>query len=53
MSSRPRRAYNTPIAFPQESRVNQSLWKAVLTDAHFWIPVAVLILGIAILEAVR
>jgi hypothetical protein len=33
--------------------VNQPLWRAVLTDAHFWIPVAVLIIGIVVLEAVR
>ena len=25
------------------------MWKAVLTDTHFWIPVVVLILGIALL----
>ena len=29
------------------------MWKAVLTDVHFWIPVAVLVLGIGLLAAVR
>ena len=39
--SSPRRSY--PL--------KPSLLKAVLTDAHFWIPVAVLAFGIALLVA--
>jgi hypothetical protein len=25
------------------------MWKSILTDSHFWVPVAVLVLGIALL----
>ena len=33
--------------------MRQSLWKAILTDAHFWLPVVVLAIGVAILTAVK
>jgi len=29
--------------------VKNSLWKAIATDVHFWVPVVVLIAGIALL----
>jgi hypothetical protein len=29
------------------------LWKAILTDVHFWLPVAVLALGISLLAVVK
>ncbi len=29
--------------------MNHSMLKAILTDAHFWVPVAVLVFGIAVL----
>ena len=29
------------------------MWKSILTDAHFWIPLAVLILGTALLAYLR
>jgi hypothetical protein len=29
------------------------LWKAIATDIHFWVPVAVLILGFALLFVLR
>jgi hypothetical protein len=37
----------------KERFVRQPLWKAILSDAHFWVPVVVLAIGIAILVAVR
>jgi hypothetical protein len=37
----------------QESLLKQSLPKAVLNDVQFWIPLAVLVLGIAVLMVVR
>jgi hypothetical protein len=33
--------------------LQQSVWKAVLTDVSFWIPLAVLAIGVALLAAVR
>jgi len=33
--------------------VEQPLFKAILTDVHFWLPVAVLALGIALLAVMR
>jgi hypothetical protein len=33
--------------------MNQSRSRAVLTDAHLWVPVAALIFGIALLVALR
>ena len=29
------------------------MWKTILTDSHFWLPVIVLAIGVAILAAVR
>ena len=29
------------------------MWKAILTDSHFWIPVVVLFFGIAVLLYLR
>jgi hypothetical protein len=29
------------------------MWKAILTDRHFWLPVAVLAIGIGLLAAMR
>ncbi|MDR5726624.1 MAG: translocated intimin receptor Tir [Terriglobia bacterium] len=29
------------------------MWKAILTDSHFWIPVVVLLFGIAVLLYLR
>jgi hypothetical protein len=29
------------------------MWTAVLTDSQFWLPVLVLVIGIALLAAVR
>ena len=29
--------------------MNQSMLKAIVTDVHFWVPVAVLIIGVALL----
>lgn len=33
--------------------MRQALWKAILTDVHFWLPVAVLALGISLLAVVK
>jgi hypothetical protein len=33
--------------------LKQPLWKAILTDVHFWLPVLVLAIGIGLLAAVR
>jgi hypothetical protein len=33
--------------------VRQSMWKAILTDNQFWLPVLVLAIGIGLLAAVR
>lgn len=33
--------------------MEQPLYKAILTDVHFWLPVAVLVLGIALLALLR
>ncbi len=33
--------------------VKQSMWGAILTDRHFWLPVAVLAVGIALLAVMR
>ncbi len=37
----------------QEVSLKQPVWKAILTDWHFWLPVAVLVVGIGLLAAVR
>jgi hypothetical protein len=37
----------------QEGLVKQPMWKAILTDGHFWLPVIVLVVGIAVLAAVK
>ena len=29
------------------------MWKAILSDSHFWLPVIVLAIGVAILVAVK
>jgi hypothetical protein len=29
------------------------MWKAILSDSHFWLPVVMLAIGIAILVAVK
>jgi hypothetical protein len=33
--------------------MKRSLLKAIVTDAHFWVPVVVLILGFALLLAIQ
>ncbi|HEX4020589.1 MAG TPA: translocated intimin receptor Tir [Acidobacteriaceae bacterium] len=33
--------------------MKSSIWKAILTDTHFWIPLLVLIFGIALLVYLR
>ena len=33
--------------------MQHSMWKAILSDSHFWLPVIVLAIGIAILTAVK
>jgi len=33
--------------------LNQSTWKAIAGDIHFWVPVIVLILGTALLAVLR
>jgi len=33
--------------------LKQQLWKAILTDRQFWLPVIVLAIGICLLAAVR
>jgi hypothetical protein len=33
--------------------LRQPAWKAILTDWHFWLPVAVLVAGVGLLAAVR
>ncbi len=42
-----------PQALDEEVDVRQSMWKAVVTDSHFWIPVVVLVIGMSVLAAVR
>jgi hypothetical protein len=37
----------------QEVSLKQPVWKAILTDWHLWLPVAVLVIGIGLLAAVR
>ena len=29
------------------------LWKAILTDSHFWIPMGILLAGVALLVVLR
>jgi hypothetical protein len=43
------------IAFrlPQGHIVKPSILKAILTDSHFWVPVVVLALGIALLVFIK
>jgi hypothetical protein len=36
-----------------EVPLKQPLWKAILTDRHFWLPVVVLAIGISLLAAMR
>jgi len=33
--------------------VGRSSWKSILTDSHFWVPVAVLAVGIVLLMVIR
>jgi hypothetical protein len=33
--------------------VRQPIWKAVVSDPHFWLPIAVLVIGIGLLAAVK
>jgi hypothetical protein len=33
--------------------LRHSLWTAILSDSHFWLPVIVLVVGIALLAAVK
>jgi hypothetical protein len=33
--------------------LKQSLWSAVLTDSHFWLPVVVLAIGVSLLAVMR
>ena len=33
--------------------MRHSIWKAMLSDSHFWLPVIVLAIGVAILVAVK
>jgi hypothetical protein len=33
----------------ESANMKPGLWNAILTDSHFWIPVVVLVLGIALL----
>ena len=37
----------------READLRQSMWKAILTDNQFWLPVLVLAIGIGVLAAVR
>jgi len=30
-----------------------SIWKAILTDSHFWVPVAILAAGILLLAVIK
>jgi hypothetical protein len=32
---------------------SSNVWTQILTDAHFWIPVVVLIAGLAVLHLIR
>jgi len=34
-------------------RVKQPMWKAVVTDAHLWAPVGVLLFGLTLLAFMR
>jgi len=33
--------------------VKPSVWNAILTDSHFWVPVTVLAVGIALLVVMK
>jgi hypothetical protein len=33
--------------------VRPSIWKAILTDSHFWVPVGVLAAGILLLAMIK
>lgn len=39
----------------EEASLNHrtSVWKSILTDVHFWIPVLVLLAGLAVLHWIR
>lgn len=41
------------IRFQQKSGELVFMWKAILTDSHFWVPLVVLVLGIALLAYLR
>lgn len=30
-----------------------SMWRSILTDVHFWVPVVVLVAGLAVLHWIR
>lgn len=45
-----------PLMPPHENirvHLKHHLLKVILTDSHFWLPIAVLILGVAVLMVVR
>jgi hypothetical protein len=33
--------------------MKQSIWNAILTDSHFWVPVVVLAVGMALLFVMK
>jgi hypothetical protein len=37
------------VAAPVTPPANRSMLEAILTDVHFWVPVVVLVLGLALL----
>ncbi len=47
----PARGEETPMSERQATRPR--LFRAILTDLHFWVPALVLALGIALLAAIQ
>jgi hypothetical protein len=41
------------LRFQQKSGEIVFMWKAILTDSHFWVPMVVLVFGIALLAYLR
>jgi hypothetical protein len=35
------------------ANVRPSIWRAILTDSHFWVPVVVLAFGIVLLMVIK
>ncbi|HLZ50024.1 MAG TPA: hypothetical protein VKP61_04695 [Candidatus Acidoferrum sp.] len=35
------------------TRTSSGIWSQILTDAHFWVPVLVLLAGLAVLHWIR